>query len=60
MGGSSLAAAPAYLLAQLCDHVDLDGPKFLAEDLPGGAVYADGRLELDPEFWGGYWAAASP
>lgn len=34
MGGSSLAAAPAYLLAQRCDYVDLDGPKFLAEDLP--------------------------
>ena len=26
MGGSTLATAPAFLLAQLCDVVDLDGP----------------------------------
>ncbi|MEH0196486.1 dipeptide epimerase [Caulobacter sp. CCNWLY153] len=52
MGGSSLAAAPAYLLAQLCDHVDLDGPKFLAHDLPGGVTYAGGAVSLDREFWG--------
>jgi L-alanine-DL-glutamate epimerase-like enolase superfamily enzyme len=52
MGGSSLAAAPAYLLAQLCDHVDLDGPKFLAEDLPGGVSYVDGEVRLDRSFWG--------
>ena len=52
MGGSSLAAAPAYLLGQVCDYVDLDGLKFLAEDLPGGARYADGRIQIDPLFWG--------
>lgn len=52
MGGSSLAAAPAYLLAQLCDRVDLDGPKFLAEDLMGGAVYSDGCIAVASKFWG--------
>jgi L-alanine-DL-glutamate epimerase-like enolase superfamily enzyme len=52
MGGSSLAAAPAYLLAQLCDHVDLDGPKFLADDLPDGVSYGAGEVRLDPSFWG--------
>lgn len=52
MGGTSLAAAPAFLLAQICDVVDLDGPKFLASDMPGGARYADGRIMIDEGFWG--------
>ncbi len=52
MGGTSLAAAPAFLLGQLCDVVDLDGPKLLAEDLPGGARYEDGMIDLDTRFWG--------
>jgi len=52
MGGSSLAAAPAWLLAQVCDHVDLDGPKFLAEDLPGGVWYGGGEVAVPEGFWG--------
>lgn len=52
MGGSSLAAAPAFLLGQLCDFVDLDGPLFLAEDLPGGARYDAGTVCIDELFWG--------
>lgn len=52
MGGSSLAAAPAWLLAQICDHVDLDGPTFLAEDLAGGARYARGKVAIQAGFWG--------
>lgn len=52
MGGSSLAAAPAWLLAQVCDHADLDGPSFLAEDLPGGVRYIEGRIDLPETFWG--------
>jgi L-Ala-D/L-Glu epimerase len=52
MGGSSLAAAPAFLLGQACDVVDLDGPLFLAEDLPGGARYEDGRVFIHERFWG--------
>ena len=30
MVGTSLAMAPAFVLGQLCDVVDLDGPIFLA------------------------------
>ena len=30
MVGTSLAMAPAFILGQLCDIVDLDGPTFLA------------------------------
>ncbi len=52
MGGSSYAAAPAYLLAQLCDYVDLDGPAFLACDVQGGASYSNGRITLPDGFWG--------
>ena len=32
MVGTSLAMAPAFVLGQLCDIVDLDGPTFLAAD----------------------------
>lgn len=52
MGGTSLAAAPAYVLAQTCDVVDLDGPTFLAEDMAGGATYADGMIAIGEGFWG--------
>ena len=31
MVGTSLAMAPAFVVGQLCDIVDLDGPTFLAE-----------------------------
>ena len=51
-GGTSLAAASAFLLAQICDHVDLDGPKFLAEDLPNGACYENGAITFASDFWG--------
>ena len=32
MVGTSLAMAPAFVLGQLCDLVDLDGPIFLSQD----------------------------
>ena len=36
MVGTSLAMAPAFLLGQYCDIVDLDGPLFLVRDrMPG-------------------------
>ena len=44
MVGTSLAMAPAFVLGQLCDIVDLDGPTFLAEDRTPGVVYADGTI----------------
>lgn len=52
MGGSSIAAAPAWLLAQLCDHVDLDGPMHLADDVPCGARYEAGRVSVPDSVWG--------
>lgn len=53
MVGTSLAMAPAFVLGQLCDVVDLDGPTFLAEDRKPGVVYRDGMIDCPPEVWGG-------
>jgi RNA polymerase sigma factor (sigma-70 family) len=52
MGGTSLAMAPAYLLGQLCDVVDLDGPAFIRSDREPPARYVDGHIECPPELWG--------
>jgi L-alanine-DL-glutamate epimerase-like enolase superfamily enzyme len=53
MVGSSLAMAPAVLLATDADYVDLDGPLLLARDRPEGLRY-EGSLVYPPapSFWG--------
>ena len=53
MVGTSLAMAPAILLAQGADFVDLDGPLLLARDRTPGLRY-DGSLvhPPEPELWG--------
>jgi L-alanine-DL-glutamate epimerase-like enolase superfamily enzyme len=52
MVGSSLAMAPAFVLGQLCDVVDLDGPIFLAQDRTPGMLYADGTVWSGDTVWG--------
>jgi len=52
MAGTSLALAPAFVLGQLCDVVDLDGPIFLVRDRSPGARYEDGRVSCGDEVWG--------
>jgi L-Ala-D/L-Glu epimerase len=52
MVGSSLAMAPGFILGQLCDVVDLDGPIFLSRDCTPGAVYAEGKIQCGEEVWG--------
>jgi L-alanine-DL-glutamate epimerase-like enolase superfamily enzyme len=52
MVGSSLAMAPAFVLGQGCDIVDLDGPTFLAEDRKPSVVYDSGTVFAGPEVWG--------
>ena len=47
MVGTSLAMAPAFILGQHCDVVDLDGPTFLAEDRTPG-VRISRRHDLVP------------
>jgi L-Ala-D/L-Glu epimerase len=41
---TSLAIAPAFVLAQRADWVDLDGPDLLAEDREGGFCFAGGMI----------------
>jgi L-alanine-DL-glutamate epimerase-like enolase superfamily enzyme len=53
MVGSSLAMAPAVLLAQGAEWTDLDGPLLLAEDRPTPLTYdAQGVHPSTPELWG--------
>jgi len=53
MVGSSLAMAPAVLVAQDADVVDLDGPLLLAADRANGLLYdAAGVHPPEPELWG--------
>jgi L-alanine-DL-glutamate epimerase-like enolase superfamily enzyme len=53
MVGTSLAMAPAVLLAQDADFIDLDGPLLLARDRVPGLVY-EGSLVSPPDaaLWG--------
>ena len=53
MLGTSLAMAPALMLAQLCDLADLDGAALLSQDYPGGVRYEGGKIHPpSPGFWG--------
>jgi L-Ala-D/L-Glu epimerase len=53
MLATSLAMAPAFLVAQLADYVDLDGPLLLAKDREPPITY-DGSFMLPPPraLWG--------
>ena len=46
---TSLSVAPALLLTQGADFVDLDGPLWLTSDHPGGVAAAEGVLEPPTE-----------
>jgi L-Ala-D/L-Glu epimerase len=53
MVGSSLAMAPAMLVGQRADWVDLDGPLLLAKDREPGLVYEGSTVfPPTPELWG--------
>jgi L-alanine-DL-glutamate epimerase-like enolase superfamily enzyme len=53
MVGTSLAMAPALLVAQGADWVDLDGPLWLARDRDPGLRYADSLVDpAPPALWG--------
>ena len=53
MLGTSLSMAPAFLLGQLCNVVDLDGPVLLGSDRPLKAEYVDGYIACPDALWGG-------
>ena len=58
MVGTSLAMAPAFVLGQLCDVVDLDGPIFLSRDRTPSMTYSNGSAWSGEHVWGG--TRASP
>jgi len=52
MNATSLAMAPAFVLEQLCDIVDLDAPLFLARDRKPSADYLNGDIWCSDAVWG--------
>jgi L-alanine-DL-glutamate epimerase-like enolase superfamily enzyme len=53
MLGTSLGMAPATLLAQEADYVDLDGPLWLAKDREPGLAYSGAFVSPpEPALWG--------
>ncbi|MGH8282582.1 MAG: dipeptide epimerase [Gammaproteobacteria bacterium] len=52
MGGTSLAMAPGFVLGQLCETVDLDGPIPLKSDRSPGATYENGHIWCSSAVWG--------
>jgi len=52
MGGSTLAMAPGFVVGQLCDIVDLDGPYGLADDPLAATIYNDGKIFVPDAIWG--------
>ena len=53
MGGTSLAMAPAHVVAQQCAYVDLDGPLLLREDRAQAMRYQAALLNpAEPGLWG--------
>ena len=52
MLGSSLAMAPAFVIAQRCRYVDIDGPLLQAQDCAHPLIYKSGQVEtFSPELW---------
>lgn len=53
MVSTSLSMAPAFVIAQHCRWVDLDGPILLAADRRYGMDFTRGRMSVpDPRLWG--------
>ena len=53
MLATSLAMAPAFLIAQMADYVDLDGPLLLARDRHPAIIYEGSLMQPPPPaLWG--------
>lgn len=53
MVATSLAMAPAFLLAQQAKYVDLDGPLLLSQDRPGGFTFTGSLMHPNSSaLWG--------
>ena len=53
MGGSTWAMGPAFVVGQLCDVVDLDGPLIITQDRTPPLVYDAGTVRVPDVAWGG-------
>lgn len=61
MMGTSLSIAPSFVVAQLCDFVDLDGPLCLQSDHLGGMTYAASQIgPSSSNFWANMPAISHP
>lgn len=53
MGGSSLSMAPAFIIGQVCEVVDLDGPLLTKSDVAHRIQYVGGEMPApNVELWG--------
>jgi L-alanine-DL-glutamate epimerase-like enolase superfamily enzyme len=52
MTSTSLAMAPGWMLGQICDYIDLDGPLDLAVDRNPAASYDGGLVSCPESLWG--------
>lgn len=54
MTGTSLSMAPAYVIGQFCQFVDIDGPVFLQSDIEHALEYSEGGMVSIPgrQLWG--------
>jgi L-alanine-DL-glutamate epimerase-like enolase superfamily enzyme len=52
MPATSLAIAPAFLVGQLCDIVDLDAPLFLSRAREPAIAYTGGTMTVPSGLWG--------
>jgi L-alanine-DL-glutamate epimerase-like enolase superfamily enzyme len=52
MMGTSLAMAPAFIVGQLCQVVDLDAPAFIRRDRKYPVDYEDGSITCPQPLWG--------
>lgn len=53
MSGSSWSMGPAFLVGQLCDFNDLDGPIHVVGDRSPAVRYESGYVTCDEAVWGG-------
>ena len=60
MAGTSWAMAPAFIVGQFCEVVDLDGPISLKSDRSPAVDYRDGEIWCDDAVWGRGMAADAP
>jgi len=60
MMGTSLAMAPAFVLGQLCQVVDLDGPVFLKTDRAITVDYSNGTIRCPEGLWGAPGRTVAP